>query len=37
MKPAKSGTYNMSGQKMSDEAPLPAGIYIKDGRKIVVH
>ena len=36
MKPAKSGTYNMSGQKMSDEAPLPAGIYIKDGRKIVV-
>lgn len=36
-KPAKSGTYNMSGQKMSDEAPLPAGIYIKDGRKIVVH
>lgn len=36
-KPAKSGTYNMSGQKMSDEVPLPAGIYIKDGRKIVVH
>ena len=36
-KPAKTGTYNMSGQKMSDEAPLPAGIYIKDGRKVVVH
>lgn len=36
-KPAKSGTYNMSGQKMSDEAHLPAGIYIKDGRKVVVH
>lgn len=35
-KPAKTGTYNMSGQKMSDEAPLPAGIYIKDGRKVVV-
>ena len=32
----KTGTYNMSGQKMSDEVPLPAGIYIKDGKKVVV-
>ena len=35
-KAAKAGTYNISGQKISDEAPLPAGIYIKDGRKVVV-
>lgn len=31
-----SGTYNMQGQKMDDNAPLPAGIYVIDGRKVVV-
>ena len=31
-----SGTYNMQGQKMDDNAPLPAGIYIIDGRKVAV-
>ena len=31
-----SGTYNMQGQKMDDNAPLPAGIYIINGRKVAV-
>jgi hypothetical protein len=33
---APSGTYNMQGQKMDDNAPLPAGIYIINGRKVSV-
>jgi hypothetical protein len=33
---APSGTYNMQGQKMDDNAPLPAGIYIINGRKVAV-
>lgn len=31
------GIYNMQGQKIDEGSTLPAGIYIKDGRKIVVH
>lgn len=30
------GTYNMQGQKMDENAPLPAGIYIINGRKVAV-
>lgn len=30
------GIYNMQGQKMDENAPLPAGIYIINGRKVAV-
>ena len=30
------GIYNMQGQKIDEGSTLPAGIYIKDGRKVVV-
>lgn len=31
------GIYNMQGQKIDEGSTLPAGIYIINGRKIVVH
>ena len=36
VKAINSGTYNMQGQKMNDNGPLPAGLYIVNGRKVVV-
>jgi len=31
-----SGTYNLRGQKMDDDAPLSPGVYIRNGKKIVI-
>ena len=31
-----SGTYNLSGQKVSSSNALPKGIYIRNGKKIIV-
>jgi hypothetical protein len=31
-----SATYNLRGQPVDDAAPLPPGVYIRNGRKIVV-
>ena len=33
----RQGIYNMQGQKIDEGSTLPAGIYIINGRKIVVH
>ena len=32
----REGTYNLSGQKMADDGPLPPGIYIQNGKKVIV-
>ena len=31
-----NGTYNLSGQRVNDNGMLPPGIYIKNGKKILV-
>lgn len=31
-----NGTYNLRGQKVNDDGPLPPGIYIRNGKKIIV-
>ena len=31
-----NGTYNLSGQRVNDNGTLPPGIYIRDGKKILV-
>ena len=32
----RKGTYNLSGQRVNDNGMLPPGIYIKNGKKILV-
>lgn len=32
----RKGTYNLSGQRVNDNGMLPPGIYIKNGKKIMV-
>ena len=32
----RKGTYNLSGQRVNDNATLPPGIYIRNGKKILV-
>lgn len=31
-----SGTYSLSGQKVDDNGSLPAGVYIKNGKKVII-
>lgn len=31
-----SGTYSLSGQKVNDNGSLPAGVYIKNGKKVII-
>ena len=33
---SKTGVYSLSGQKISDNINLPKGIYIVNGRKMIV-
>ena len=33
---SKTGVYSLSGQKISDNTNLPKGIYIVNGRKMIV-
>ena len=33
---SKTGVYSLSGQKISDKTNLPKGIYIVNGRKMIV-
>ena len=33
---SKTGVYSLSGQKISDSTNLPKGIYIVNGRKMIV-
>jgi hypothetical protein len=30
------GTYNLSGQRVNSRTPLPRGIYIRNGKKVIV-
>lgn len=32
-----SELYNLNGQRVSEDQPLPAGIYVKGGKKIIIH
>lgn len=36
MEPQSTGVYNMAGQRMHDNAQLPAGIYIINGKKTII-
>jgi hypothetical protein len=36
MEPQSTGVYNMAGQRMHDDAQLPAGIYIINGKKTII-
>ena len=33
--PASSGTYNLLGQRMPDDRPLPPGFYVRNGKKMI--
>ena len=33
---SKEGIYTLTGTRLPDNAPLRPGIYIKDGKKIVI-
>lgn len=35
-KPVDRGTYTIDGRKVADDVNLKAGIYIKNGKKIVI-
>ena len=30
-----TGTYNLLGQRMSDDRPLPPGFYVRNGKKMI--
>jgi hypothetical protein len=36
VEPQTTGVYNMAGQRMHDDAQLPAGIYIINGKKTII-
>jgi hypothetical protein len=31
-----NGTYTLSGQRVNDNGSLPAGVYIKNGKKVII-